>query len=251
MSLRANVSNILERYKVSRNRTATVRYMFPAALGVVALLGAMSLSAVDSSFVLLETDVQAVASDELFEIAVLASAHTPVNAVDITLAFPPEKLEVFSIDRGQSVLTIWTEDPVSKEASIRFSGGTFRRGFIGKHEIATVTFRALQSGRYEVAISDAQLVAGDGSGTEVPVTPQSGSRIALFNFDENTSPEEIKVALASGVVTDLNGDGKVTLQDISAFMGAWSSRSQLFDFDRDGRMTFRDFSIILATYFLQ
>jgi hypothetical protein len=225
--------------------------MFPAMLGAAALLGALSISATENSFVLLETDVQAVESGELFEVQVLTSAHTPVNAVDITVQFPKDKLEVFSVDRGQSVLTIWTEDPSVTASAVRFSGGTFRRGFIGKHEIATINFRALETGQYNVKINNATLVAGDGTGTEVPVTAQSAESIAMFNFDDNTAPEEIKVAIASGIVTDLNNDGKVTLQDISAFMGAWSNRSQIFDFNKDGRMTFRDFSIILADYFLQ
>jgi hypothetical protein len=95
------------------------------------------------------------------------------------------------------------------------------------------------------------LVAGDGTGTEVAVTAQAAESIALFNFDENTSPEEIQVAIASKIVTDINNDGRVTLQDISAFMGAWSNRTQIFDFNKDGKMTFRDFSILLADYFLQ
>jgi len=251
MWARSTITRIMTRYRASRDRATTVRYMFPAVLGAAALLGALSISSTNNSFVLLETDVQAVESGELFEVQVVTSAHTPVNAVDITVQFPKDKLEVFSVDRGQSVLTIWTENPIVTASTVRMSGGTFRRGFIGKHEIATINFRALKTGQYKVKIEDATLVAGDGTGTEVPVTTQSAESIALFNFDEDTSPEEIKVAIASKMVTDLNNDGRVTLQDISAFMGAWSNRTQMFDFDRDGRMTFRDFSIILADYFLQ
>jgi len=251
MNIRARIKRLLVRFRARRDRATTVRYMFPAVLGAAALLGAVTISATNNSFVTLETDVQAVESGELFEVTVLTSAHTPVNAVDITVGFPKDKLEVFSVDRGQSVLTIWTEDPVVTNSTVQLSGGTFRRGFIGKHEIVTINFRALETGQYNVKIQDATLVAGDGDGTSVPVTTQPTETIALYNFDQNTSPEEIKVAIRSGIATDLNNDGEVTLQDISAFMGAWSSRSQVFDFNRDGRMTFRDFSIILADFFLQ
>ena len=247
----SRIMNLFTRYRVSRDRATTVRYMFPAVLGAVAIMGALSISATSNSFVILQTEIQAVESGELFEMKILTSAHTPVNAVDITVQFPKDKLEVFSVDRGQSVLTIWTEDPVVTAKTVRFSGGTFRRGFIGKHEIATINFRALEPGQYKVRVSDATLVAGDGTGSEVLVTSQPAETIALFNFDENTPPEAIKVAVASNLVTDVNNDGRVTLQDISAFMGAWSNQSRMFDFDRDGKMTFRDFSIILADYFLQ
>jgi len=225
--------------------------MFPAVLGAAAILGALSISATSNTFVILETDKLTIESGKLFEVQVLVSAHTPVNAVDLTVSFPKDKLEVFSVDRGQSVMTIWTEDPIVKTNSVRLSGGTFRRGFIGKHEIATINFRALATGPYKITINKPTLVAGDGTGTQVAVTSQPGESISLFNFDDNTTEDEIRVAVSRNMVTDLNNDGKVTLQDISAFMGAWSNRSQIFDFNRDGRMTFRDFSIILADYFLQ
>jgi len=225
--------------------------MFPAVLGMAGVLAAMSISAVSSSFVVLESNVQTVKTGELFEVIIKASVHTPVNAVDLKVNFPKDKLQVFSVDRGQSVLTIWTEDPVVTNNSVRFSGGTFRRGFIGSHEVATINFRALETGQYNVSISDVTLIAGDGTGTAVAVAPQSRSTLSLFTFDDSTSAEELRVMVQSGAVTDLNNDGRVTLQDISAFMGAWSSQSQFFDFDQDGKMTFRDFSIILADFFLQ
>jgi len=251
MQLRARISRLLTKYRAQRTGTTTVKYMFPALLGAATLMGALSLSATQSSFITLETQTQAVEVGTLFEVQVLASAHTPVNAVDITLNFPQDKLEVFSVDRGQSVLTIWTEDPMVTDTTVTLSGGTFRKGFIGKHELLTVNFRALESGQYRVRVAEATMIAGDGAGTDVPVRQQSGAILSLFAFDESTSDEEIRVAISSGIATDLNNDGAITLQDISAFMGAWSNQSQIFDFNQDGKMTFRDFSILLADFFLQ
>lgn len=182
---------------------------------------------------------------------VRVSAHTPINAVDLLVEYPEESLDVFSVDRGQSVITIWTEDPVITDSSVSLVGGTFQRGFIGEHEIATIRFRADQTGSHVVNVSQAKFVAGDGEGTTVEVTQHDGNTLSFFIFDENTSAEEIEVAVSSRITTDLNNDGQVSLQDISAFMGAWSSRSQIFDFNRDGQMTFKDFSIILADFFFQ
>ena len=51
------------------------------------------------------------------------------------------------------------------------------------------------------------------------------------------------------IITDMDGDGKVDLKDISTFMAAWFTKAKTYDFDGDGRMTFRDFSIILADSF--
>jgi len=251
MNLRSRIVRTLAVFRTSRNSTSTVKYMFPAVLGAAALLSALVLNSTNSSFISLETNVQAVEVGALFEVEVLANAHTPVNAVDITIDFPSDKLEVFSVDRGQSVLTIWTEDPVVKKSSVTLSGGTFRKGFIGEHELVTINFRALKTGTYDVRVSQATLIAGDGAGTNVPVAAPPASTLALFNYDDGTSAEDIKIAINRGMVTDVNNDGKVTLQDISAFMGAWSSRTQMFDFNQDGQMTFKDFSIILADFFLQ
>jgi hypothetical protein len=53
------------------------------------------------------------------------------------------------------------------------------------------------------------------------------------------------------IVTDLDGDGEVSLKDISAFMAAWLTRASTFDFNGDGRMTFKDFSILLSDSFFK
>ena len=95
------------------------------------------------------------------------------------------------------------------------------------------------------------LLAGDGQGTPVSVSETSDSKLSLYVYDENEDPEDIGVAVEVNLLTDLDGDGKVSLRDISAFMSAWASKSENFDFNRDGRMTFSDFSIILASFFFQ
>ncbi len=238
-------------YRSKRVSSATVKYMFPAVLGTVLLLGATTITSTSKSYVYLTPDVRTVEVGQILTLQVGVSAHAPVNAVDITVVFPPDKVEVFSVDRGTSVLTLWTEDPIIANDYVQLTGGTFRRGFIGKHPVASIKFRALKAGQYEIRSQDITLVAGDGTGKKITPSTNDANKVSLFNFDENTSPEEIRVAIASGITTDLNKDGKVTLQDISAFMGAWQNQAQLFDFDNDGRMTFKDFSIILADFFLQ
>jgi len=95
------------------------------------------------------------------------------------------------------------------------------------------------------------LLAGDGQGTPVSVSEIKDSKLSLYVYDENESPDNIAVKVEVNLLTDLDGDGKVSLSDISAFMSAWASKSDNFDFNGDGRMTFRDFSIILASFFLQ
>jgi len=242
----------LARYVSGPRSTATVRYMFPAVMSSAAVLGLLAVTASsEDSFLFLETPTQAVETGGLYPVAILASAATPINAIEFTVSFDPEKVDVFGVDRGQSVITIWTEDPVVERASVQFRGGTFQRGFLGEHQIATINFRALETGQHTVSLRDVRLVAGDGAGTEVTATAVPASSLSLFTFDDTTSEDEIRVAVSDQLSTDVNADGSVTLQDISAFMGASSNRTTTYDFNGDGRMTFRDFSIILAEYFFR
>lgn len=247
--IRTFFKNLVAPLRVSRGRT--VRYMFPLAIGFVAVLGAQLISSTETSYIRLEIDKQAVKTNERFEVDVYAYAHVPVNAVDVTLQFDGNKFDVEAVDRGQSVLTIWTEDPVVTKNSVVLRGGTFRRGFIGEHKIATIDLSAKKTGSTQFNTKDVLLLAGDGQGTPVTTSQSNDSTISLYVYDANTNPDDINVDVTVSLATDLDGDGKVTLRDISAFMAAWSNKTKLHDFNGDGRMTFRDFSIILASFFFQ
>lgn len=235
---------------VTKSRSRTVRFMFPAAIVAGAFLTAQLIgSSVDTaSYVRLVTDTNTVKSGDRFSLSVFVHAAVPVNAVDITVGFDPRSVEVIGVDRGQSVLTIWTEDPRIESDSVILRGGTFKKGFIGDHKIATINLRAKSTGSSELSLADVMLLAGDGKGSSV--TTSGTNDAGFYIYDESTNPEEIKARLSLQIVTDIDGDGKVSLKDISSFMAAWSNKSTVYDFNNDGRMTFRDFSIILADFFL-
>jgi hypothetical protein len=225
--------------------------MFPAMLTFAALFSVASVVSTQSSYIRLESSETSIEAGENFTLHVYAQAHVPINAVDITLSFDKNSVEVVQVDRGQSVLTIWTEDPIVRSNKVILRGGTYRKGFIGEHEIASIDLRALSTGLGTFEAKDVVLLAGDGSGTPVTVSESLDSSVSFFVYDENTEPSEIAVHVKVKIVTDINGDGKVTLADISAFMGAWGSKKATYDFNSDGKMTFRDFSIILADYFFK
>lgn len=248
-SIRTILERLMAPLRLSRGRT--VRYMFPITIGIVALLGAQLISSTESSYIRLAIDKQAVTTNQRIAVDVYAYAHVPVNAVDVTLQFDGSKVEVFAVDRGQSVLTIWTQDPIITKNSVVLRGGTFRKGFIGEHKIATIELTTKGTGSSKFDASNVLLLAGDGKGTPVTMSKSTDSSVSLYIYDKNTNPENINVKVDVRLVTDLDGDGKVTLRDISAFMAAWSQKTSVFDFNGDGKMTFRDFSIILADFFFQ
>jgi len=225
--------------------------MFSAVFGIAILLGAAAITSTDVSYVRLEASDTTIESGQLFSLDVYAYAHVPVNAVDITLRFDKEAVEVTGVDKGQSVLTIWTVEPIIEADKVVLRGGTFRRGFLNEHRIATINLRAHDTGQSIVSAADVMLLAGDGKGSSVAVAESLDSNVSLYIYDENTDPGSIGVDIRVNIVTDIDGDGKVTLRDVSVFMAAWSNKSRIFDFNGDGRMTFRDFSIILADLFFK
>ncbi len=227
----------------------TVRYAFPVVFVAALIASLASIVAHNQSYVSITTDVQTVAREQEFFIDVEVSAHVPINAVDLQISYPEDTVAIDGIDTGQSVITLWTEEPYAKDGVIYLRGGTFRKGFVGEHEIARIRARALESGEARILLRTTELVAGDGKGTPVAAAShtESNSVRIMVEGDAGTITGEAAIA----VITDANGDGKVNFADITLFMSAWFTQSQVYDFNSDGRMTFKDFSILLADSFLK
>jgi len=212
-------------------------------------MGAAVVTSTDVSYVRLETPDRTIQAGDTFKIDVYAYAHVPVNAIDVTIRFDPDSVEVQSVDRGQSVLTIWTQEPIIEDGRVVLQGGTFKRGFLTEHKIATINVKANELGQSQFEATDVILLAGDGEGSPVTTAEAIDSKISFFVYDENTTADSIGVDVSVNLITDLNGDGEVSIRDVSVFMAAWGSKDKIYDFNGDGRMTFRDFSIILANFF--
>ncbi len=249
-----NLKRILYWFCVScrPNRSRTVRYAFPVAFATIALLGAASLSITNSSYIQLTTTDTDVATGEFFTIDVIVGAHVPVNAINIEIAFPDDQIEIDGIDTGESVITIWTEEPKVEGNKVILSGGTFRKGFLGEHLVAQINARAKKNGTAKFSIDQSKILAGDGKGTQVSVKKTDKESLTMFVAlkEEGINGALLEGAATVGIYTDINGDGKVDMNDILAFMSAWSDKNIKYDFNNDGRMSFVDFAIILAISFL-
>jgi hypothetical protein len=226
--------------------------MFPFVVSMIALMGATALSSVSYSYIRITPSAATVVAGERFYIDIHAVAHVPVNAVDITLSFKEDNIEVLGVDTGQSVITLWTEEPRVDREQVILRGGTFQRGFRGEHLIARVSAQAKQPGQTEFLVRDLQLLAGDGRGTPVLTSNHADSQARVTVVDEATQddPQSLSANVELRVVTDIDGDGTVSLSDVSRFLSAWHGRTTVYDFNEDGKMTFRDFAIILADSFL-
>jgi hypothetical protein len=227
-----------------RARVRTIRHSFSLATVAAVSLMATVLLSDGSSYIQLGTSQQSVAAGDRFTVDVYVNAHQSVNAIDIGIDFPENLVDVIGIDTGQSVISLWAQDPYVAGNTVILQGGTFRRGFIGEHLVAQINFQAKEAGRLEFGISQTTLLAGDGSGDVVPDVT-AAPRLVVAVTDDGTLRGDIEITL----VTDIDGDGNVTLRDINAFMNAWRTQDWQYDFNSDNRMNFTDFAIILADAF--
>jgi hypothetical protein len=231
----------------TKNRT-TVRNAFPIIAITALFAGLAAVSSQSVSYISITTSQTTVTEGETFTIDVKAFAHTPVNAVDVVIDYPENQMKVEGIDTGTSVITLWTEDPYTRDGKVFLRGGVFQKGFLGEHTIARIRMNATESGLAYVEVDSAALIAGDGKGTEVKVDRVTDTEMRIY---VDPKDGELAGTASINIVTDIDGDGSVSLSDISSFMAAWFSRGQVFDFNNDGKMTFRDFSILLSDSFFK
>ena len=128
-------------------RSRTVRYAYPLIFTTISLIGAAVILPDDASYVRITSNASEVKSGEEFTIDVYAGAHVPVNAVNIELKYFEDLIEIKSINTGKSVITIWTQEPYTESGKVILSGGTYRKGFIGEHLIASIKAEAKTSGQ--------------------------------------------------------------------------------------------------------
>jgi hypothetical protein len=233
---------------VLRN-SPTVRYAFSFLFLFAALIGMAAVVSKDGTYIKIITPQSSFEAGSVFPVDVYVYANAPVNAVDISISFPEKQIEILGIDKGESVITLWTEDPFVAGDTVVLRGGTYKRGFVGEHKIATINAKALTAGKAEFIANNVKILAGDGKGTEIPTDLSRGKLITTI-----TEPGVGTTIQGEGVIvviTDIDSDGQVTLTDISSFMASWASKDKVYDFNGDGSMTFRDFSIILADFFLK
>ena len=226
------------------------------SLGFITLLGtgALALAQLTTSNqnVLFFKAPDVVVVNESFTVDVMVAVDDEINAVDLKIAYPQNRFTVTNLRDGQSVLNIWTESPAAEDGLLTLSGGTFRRGFTGEHRVISLRGIATQAGQITLDPKEVVFLIGDGSGRRVParrVTRQPFTITAISPAQAAEQGIRVDSQDADRLRSDLTGDGRVTMADISMFLAAWSTGDRIFDFTGDGRMTFRDFSIILADFF--
>jgi len=108
---------------------------------------------------------------ETFSVNVLISTEgSSINATEATIHFSPEILNVQEISKQNSILSLWTQEPVfsNSKGTIIFGGGLPNPGFAGKSgKIITILFKAKSLGAAQVSFGQEKILANDAWGTDI------------------------------------------------------------------------------------
>ncbi len=119
-----------------------------------------------------------------------------INNAEGTISFPADTVEVISLNRAGSILSIWVEEPNFSNDSgrISFNGGLPTPGYTGTSgKIFSVTFHAKKSGSALLSFLAASVLANDGLGTNV----LSGTGTGNYTIDGTKAPEPTPVPTPS------------------------------------------------------
>ena len=98
------------------------------------------------------------------------SEGQPINAINIDIKFPPEKLQLISPSTGHSIVTLWTAPPSfnNQSGTVSFEGVIPNGITTSKGLITTLGFRVKSPGKAYVQFANTtKVLKHDGLGTDV------------------------------------------------------------------------------------
>ena len=157
---------------------------------VLVAIGGSSARAAEFYFDGSSADVSA---GSQFEVALMMDTETEkINAVQGSVIFPENFLEVRRISDGNSAVNFWIERPKfdNELGKITFAGAT-PGGYSGKGKLFSVVFYAKAKGAAILTIKDALALLNDGRGTSAKLTIRD-FRFAVVGLARGEAPKIIK-----------------------------------------------------------
>lgn len=192
--------------------------------------------------------------DEVFTVEVLLEAKTPVNAFQGDIIFDSEYLTVDSIDYNDSLADLWAVEPwySNGAGTINFAGGVTKPGgFTGVDSVVSINFKTKKVGNAKVRFQKINILLHDGLGTDALVPDSIDALFAVTDssdeFAVSKSGNKYNVyVLPGGSPTDLDGDGKQGVGDVSIFLTDMVTQNPRSDFNQDGIVSVGDLSVLLT-----
>lgn len=108
---------------------------------------------------------------QTFSLRVLVSTSgKAVNAISGSVSFPRDQVQVTSVSKTGSILSLWVVEPTFSNAvgSVNFEGVVPNPGYIGSSgTVLTINFRVVATGDAPIRVSSGSILANDGLGTNI------------------------------------------------------------------------------------
>ncbi|MEN9551771.1 MAG: hypothetical protein RI935_148 [Candidatus Parcubacteria bacterium] len=124
-----------------------------------------------------------------------------INAVSLDATFPKDALEVISISKTGSFMSLWAEEPTfsNEKGTISLEGVALNPGYSkATGKVITVTFKAKEAGNVSIVIKEGAVLLNDGNATDVLKT--TGSALVYIGEEGNVVEKE-PVELSLPVIT--------------------------------------------------
>ena len=172
-------------------------FLLRATLFISIFIGAPFVASADTLYI--SPGSGSYSAGKTFTVRVyVSSIAQSINAISGVVSYPQDKLQVVSVSKTDSILTLWTEEPSFSNSSgkISFEGVVPNPGYIGSAgSIVTINFKAVGQGSASVKFDSGSVLANDGSGTNI--LKNVGS--AEFTLGSSPVPAAIEVPVAQTV----------------------------------------------------
>lgn len=124
---------------------------------------------------------------------VVNSAGKSINAAEGTIKFNPQEVTVVSIDRSNSIFSLWVTEPSfsNSAGTVSFSGG-LPTGYTGAAgTVFNITFRTTSASTARVSLTGGAVLANDGMGTNV-LTSMNGGTYTIQAPSTSPTPEVVE-----------------------------------------------------------
>ncbi|MDO8260728.1 MAG: cohesin domain-containing protein [Candidatus Magasanikbacteria bacterium] len=104
-----------------------------------------------------------------------------INNAEANIQFPPDLIEVISINSKSSIFSLWVEQPSfsNTNGSISFNGGVPNPGYVGKSgQVLNINFRTKKTGEATLLYNGAAIRENDGLGTDI-LSGQASATISI------------------------------------------------------------------------
>ncbi len=169
---------------LKHTQTLILAVIFAFLLPLVSLAATMSMSPATGVY----------SAGTTFSARVIVnSAGKSINAAEGTIKFNPQEVTVVSIDRSNSIFSLWVTEPSfsNSAGTVTFSGG-LPTGYTGSSgTVFNITFRTTNAGTARVSLTNGAVLANDGMGTNV-LTSMNGGTYTIQAPSTSPTPEVVE-----------------------------------------------------------